>query len=78
METWHGRRAGQLGAVEDYAADDAFPIDDIDDDRPEFPEAFQAIVMRQLNRAFPTDLNSGFTQHPLHLEHNTVDRLFRR
>lgn len=34
METWHGRRAGQEGAVNDYGADDAFPIADIDDILP--------------------------------------------
>ena len=30
-ELWDGPRAGQDGAIEDYGADDAFPIDDIDD-----------------------------------------------
>ena len=30
-EMWDGRRAGQDGAVEHYGADDAFPVDDIDD-----------------------------------------------
>jgi Xaa-Pro aminopeptidase len=30
-ETWHGRRAGLEGAVETYGADDAFPVDDMDD-----------------------------------------------
>ena len=34
METWHGRRAGQEGAVAHYGADDAFPITDIDDILP--------------------------------------------
>ncbi len=33
-ETWHGRRAGQEGAVHDYHADDAFPIGDIDEILP--------------------------------------------
>ncbi|MGD8828954.1 MAG: aminopeptidase P N-terminal domain-containing protein, partial [Gammaproteobacteria bacterium] len=33
-ETWHGRRAGQEGACETYGADDAFPIEDIDDILP--------------------------------------------
>src|SRR5690606_29753936 len=31
-ETWHGRRAGQEGAIEIHGADDAFPIDGIDGD----------------------------------------------
>ncbi|MDJ0832522.1 MAG: Xaa-Pro aminopeptidase [Gammaproteobacteria bacterium] len=34
QEIWHGRRAGQQGAIERYAADDSFPIDDIDDILP--------------------------------------------
>ncbi|MEJ2654945.1 MAG: aminopeptidase P N-terminal domain-containing protein, partial [Acidihalobacter sp.] len=34
METWNGRRAGQTGAVEQYGADDSFPIDDIDEILP--------------------------------------------
>jgi len=33
-EIWDGRRAGLEGAVEFYGADDAFPIDDIDDILP--------------------------------------------
>ncbi len=34
QEQWHGRRAGLEGACRDYAADDAFPIGDIDDILP--------------------------------------------
>ncbi len=34
METWNGRRAGLDGAMEQYGADDAFPISDIDDILP--------------------------------------------
>lgn len=33
-ELWDGYRAGPNGAVKDYAADDAFPIDDIDEILP--------------------------------------------
>ena len=33
-ELWDGRRAGPEGAVDRYGADDAFPIDDIDDILP--------------------------------------------
>jgi Xaa-Pro aminopeptidase len=33
-ETWHGRRAGQQGAIDEYGADDAFPIADIDEILP--------------------------------------------
>ena len=43
METWHGRRAGQEGAVEQYGADDAFPIDDIDDILPGLLEDRKAV-----------------------------------
>lgn len=34
METWNGRRSGQEGAVDNFGADDAFPISDIDDILP--------------------------------------------
>lgn len=34
METWNGPRAGQDGAMDEYGADDSFPIDDIDDILP--------------------------------------------
>ena len=34
QETWHGRRAGQEGAVAHYGADDSFPISDINDILP--------------------------------------------
>lgn len=33
-ETWHGRRAGQEGAIEVYGADDSFPISDMDEILP--------------------------------------------
>jgi Xaa-Pro aminopeptidase len=38
-ERWDGKRAGQDGAVEQYGADDAFPIDDIDDILPGIMES---------------------------------------
>ncbi len=34
QETWHGRRTGLEGACEEYGADDAFPITDLDDILP--------------------------------------------
>ena len=34
METWNGRRAGIEGAVEQYGADDAFPVSDLDEILP--------------------------------------------
>jgi Xaa-Pro aminopeptidase len=38
-ELWDGKRAGQDGAMRDFAADDAFPIDDIDDILPGIMES---------------------------------------
>jgi len=38
-ELWDGRRAGQDGAIKNFAADDAFPIDDIDDILPGIMES---------------------------------------
>lgn len=43
QETWHGRRAGQEGAVETYGADNSFPIDDIDDILPGLLEGRESI-----------------------------------
>ncbi len=34
METWHGRRYGQIGAKKYFNCDDAFPIEDIDEILP--------------------------------------------
>lgn len=42
-ETWHGFRAGQEGAINDYAADDSFPIDDLDDILPNLLEDKKAV-----------------------------------
>jgi len=38
METWHGRRTGLEGACDRYGADDAFPINDVDDILPRLLE----------------------------------------
>ena len=38
-ELWDGKRAGPDGAMQDYGADDAFPIDDIDDILPGIMES---------------------------------------
>jgi len=43
MELWNGYRAGPEGAVQDYAMDDAFPINDIDDILPGLIEGKQHI-----------------------------------
>jgi Xaa-Pro aminopeptidase len=42
-ETWDGPRAGPAGAVETFGADDAFPIDDIDDILPGLIEQSERI-----------------------------------
>jgi Xaa-Pro aminopeptidase len=38
-ELWDGKRSGPAGAIRDFAADDAFPIDDIDDILPGIMES---------------------------------------
>ncbi len=43
METWNGRRAGTEGAVEQFGADDAFPITDIDDILPGLLESRERV-----------------------------------
>jgi len=43
QEIWHGRRAGPEGVVENFAADDAFPIDDIDDILPGLMESCERV-----------------------------------
>ncbi|PXF64168.1 Xaa-Pro aminopeptidase [Kangiella spongicola] len=43
QERWHGRRLGQEGAINELGADDAFPIDDIDDILPGLMEGRERI-----------------------------------
>ena len=43
LELWDGARAGQEGAVEQYGADDAFPIGDLDDILPRMMEQCERI-----------------------------------
>lgn len=43
-ETWTGRRAGLEGACDEYGADDAFPIGDIDDILPGIMESRQRVL----------------------------------
>lgn len=43
QETWHGRRAGLEGACVEYGADDAFPIQDIDDILPGMMEGCERV-----------------------------------
>ena len=42
-ELWDGSRAGPKGAVENFDADDAFPIDDIDDILPGIMESCSSV-----------------------------------
>jgi Xaa-Pro aminopeptidase len=42
-ETWDGKRAGPEGAIEDFGADDAFPIGDIDDILPGLMEQCERV-----------------------------------
>ncbi|MDH5483743.1 MAG: Xaa-Pro aminopeptidase [Gammaproteobacteria bacterium] len=42
-EVWHGRRYGPEGAIELFGADDAFPIDDIDDILPGLMEQCERV-----------------------------------
>ena len=43
MEVWNGRRAGPEGAVEEFGADDAFPVTDIDDILPGLLESRERV-----------------------------------
>lgn len=49
METWHGRRAGLDGALKIYGADDAFPIEDMDDILPGLIEGHERIFYNMGN-----------------------------
>lgn len=56
-ETWDGRRAGPEGAREQYGADDAFPIDDIDEILPGLLEGRDRVYYALgRNRTFDTRL----------------------
>jgi len=43
METWHGRRYGQTGAIKHFGCSDAFPIEDIDEILPGLMEGRERI-----------------------------------
>lgn len=49
METWHGHRAGLDGAKAIYAADDAFPIEDLDEILPGLIEGHERIFYNMGN-----------------------------
>ena len=63
METWHGRRAGLDGAVEEYGADDAFPIADIDDILPGLLENCERVFYAMgCNTGFDNQVNGWVNQ----------------
>ena len=51
QETWVGPRAGQDGACDDYAADDSFPINDIDDILPGLMENTERVFYTMGNNS---------------------------
>ncbi len=76
-ETWHGRRAGQEGAINDYGADDAFPIDDIDDILPGLIEGRERIYCaigndREFDDKVLDWLNTLRTQHVGEVPHGEI------
>ena len=63
METWNGRRAGLDGAVEEYGADDAFPIADIDDILPGLLENCERVFYAMgCNQGFDNQVNGWVNQ----------------
>ncbi|CAM3426819.1 Xaa-Pro aminopeptidase [Parendozoicomonas haliclonae] len=44
METWHGRRAGQEGAVNNFGFDEAFPIDELDKHMPDLLDGRETVL----------------------------------
>jgi Xaa-Pro aminopeptidase len=57
-ETWDGRRYGPEGAVEQFSADDAFPIDDLEDILPGLMESRESVY-------YSIGLNPAFDKHVL-------------
>jgi Xaa-Pro aminopeptidase len=57
-ETWNGRRYGMEGAVEQFGADDAYPIDDLEDILPGLMEDRESVY-------YSIGLNPEFDQHVL-------------
>ena len=57
-ETWNGRRYGMEGAVELFGADDAYPIDDLEDILPGLMEDRESVY-------YSIGLNPDFDKHVL-------------
>lgn len=62
-ELWDGRRAGLEGAVDDYGADDAFPITDLDDILPGLLEERERVFFSMgLDPAFDKRVSDWMSQ----------------
>jgi Xaa-Pro aminopeptidase len=57
-ETWDGRRHGTEGAIEHFDADDAYPIDDLEDILPGLMEGRESVY-------YSIGLNHSFDKHVL-------------
>jgi Xaa-Pro aminopeptidase len=57
-ETWDGRRYGPEGAMEHFAADDAYPIDDLEEILPGLMEDRESVY-------YTIGLNPSFDKHVL-------------
>lgn len=57
-ETWHGRRYGIEGAIEHFNADDAYPIDDLEEILPGLLEGRESVY-------YSIGLNPTFDKHVL-------------
>src|SRR3546814_17142704 len=51
MELWHGRRAGPEGAVHDYGAAEAVPIDDFATELPQLLAGRKQVPYTKIRRA---------------------------
>ena len=56
MEIWHGRRAGPYGAMEQYGADHAYPLSELDQRLPPLLENRQRVF-------YPVGYRTDFDQH---------------
>lgn len=62
-ETWDGRRFGMEGAIKHFGADDAYPIDDLEDILPGLMEDRESVY-------YSIGLNPGFDKHVLKCVNN--------
>ncbi len=72
-EIWDGYRAGPDGAVEDFGADDAFPVDDIDDILPGLMEGKTRVYAHMgVDSGFDHQLMSWLNQIRSKVRHGAV------